>query len=114
MPNEMPVGACLCGAVYACDVTGHNLGTAMMDALLFACNGDWDLAWGLLPEEDYLENELRQYDFETHLVVHSGAYEGRNVTGVLYFIRLDQDIREVTEPGFRKEIEKAPAPAATW
>ena len=113
MPNEMPVGACLCGAVYACDVTGHNLGTAMMDALLFACNGDWDLAWGLLPEEDYLEDELRQYDFETHLVVHSGAYEGRNATGVLYFIRLDQDIREVTEPGFRKEIEKAPAPAAT-
>jgi hypothetical protein len=112
MPNEMPVGACLCGAVYACDVTGHNLGTAMMDALLFACNGDWDLAWGLLPEEDYLENELSQYDFETHLVVHSGAYEGRNITGVLYFIRLHKDIREVTEPGFRKEILRAPSPAA--
>jgi hypothetical protein len=113
MPNEMPVGACVCGAVYACDVTGHNLGTAMIDALLFACNGDWDLAWSLLPEEDYVENELDQYDFETHLVVHSGAYEGRNISGVLYFIRLHQDIREVTEPGFRKEIEKAPPQAAT-
>ena len=50
MPQEMPVGACKCGAVYTCDVTGHNLGTAMSEALVFACNGDWDLAWDLLPD----------------------------------------------------------------
>ena len=39
-PQEMPVGACECGAVYTCDVTGHNLGTAMIESLVFACNGD--------------------------------------------------------------------------
>ncbi len=106
MPQEMPVGACSCGAVYTCDVTGHNLGTAMSEALLFACNSDWDLAWDLLPEEDYLVGELEEYDYPSHLIVHSGAYEGRNVTGVLYFVKLHEDVLEVTEKGFRRKLEK--------
>jgi hypothetical protein len=38
--TEMPLGACSCGAVYACDVTGHNLGAAMIEALVAACDGD--------------------------------------------------------------------------
>ena len=106
MPQEMPVGACECGAVYTCDVTGHNLGTAMSEALVFACNGDWDLAWDLLPDDDYLVAELEEYDFPSHLIVHSGAYEGRNVTGVLYFVKLHDDVLEVTEDGFRQKLEK--------
>jgi len=106
MPQEMPVGACDCGAVYTCDVTGHNLGTAMTEALVFACNGDWDLAWDLLPEDDYLVAELEEYDYKSHLIVHSGAYEGRNVTGVLYFVKLHEDVLEVTEDGFRRKLEK--------
>jgi hypothetical protein len=107
MPNEMPVGACSCGAVYACDVTSHNLGTAMIEALVLGCNGDWDLAWGLLPEEDYLEKQVEDYDFETHLIIHGGVYKGRRIAGTLYFIRLHHDIREVTEEGTRRLIEKA-------
>jgi hypothetical protein len=107
MPTEMPVGSCSCGAVYACDVTGHNLGTAMIEALVFACNGDWDLAWDLLPEDDYLDKMVKNYDLANHLIVLGGAYEGRNITGVLYFIRLHQDIREVTEEGVQKEIKRA-------
>lgn len=107
MPNEMPVGACSCGAVYACDVTGHNLGTAMIEALVFGCNGDWDLAWGLLPEDDYLEKLVENYDLETHLVVHGGVYGGRRIAGTLYFIRLHQDIREVTEEGAKQQLDKA-------
>ena len=106
MPQEMPVGACDCGAVYTCDVTGHNLGTAMTEALVFACNGDWDLAWDLLPDDDYLVAELENYDYVSNLIVHSGAYEGRNVTGVLYFIKLHEDVLEVTEDGFRRNLEK--------
>ncbi|MBN2061962.1 MAG: PBS lyase [Deltaproteobacteria bacterium] len=107
MPNEMPVGACSCGAVYACDVTGHNLGTAMIEALVFGCNGDWDLAWGLLPEDDYLEKLVEHYDLETHLIVHSGVYGGRRIAGTLYFIRLHQDIREVTEEGTKRQLDRA-------
>ena len=105
-PHEMPVGACECGAVYTCDVTGHNLGTAMTEALVFACNGDWDLAWDLLPEEDYIVAELEKYDYPSHLIVHSGAYEGRNVTGVLYFVKLHDDVLEVTEDGFRRKLKE--------
>lgn len=107
MPIEMPVGQCSCGAVYACDVTGHNLGTAMIEALIVACNGDWDLAFNLLPEEDYLEKQVEHYDIETHLIVHRGVHEGRRINGALYFIRPHQDIIEVTEEGTRRLMEKA-------
>lgn len=114
MPNEMPVGACSCGAVYACDVTGHNLGTAMIEALVFGCNGDWDLAWDLLPEDDYLEKLVKNYDLETHLIVHGGVYEERRTSGALYFIRLHKDIREVTEEGAHRLLEKAgPVPSGS-
>jgi hypothetical protein len=107
MPHEMPVGACSCGAVYAFDVTGHNLGTAMIEALVFGCNGDWDLAWDLLPEEDYLEKQVKHYDIESHLVVPGGAYQGRQISGTLFFIRLHSDVREVTESGARRQLQRA-------
>ena len=107
MPHEMPLGVCNCGAVYACDVTGHNLGTAMIDALVFGCNGDWDLAWDLVPEDDYLTREVTDYDYKSHLIIHSKAYEGRNISGVLFFIRLHGDVREVTEAGVKKKVSDA-------
>ena len=107
MPAEMPVGQCSCGAVYAFDVTGHNLGHAMIEALVVACNGDWDLAFDLLPEEDYLDKQVDHYDIESHLIVHGGAYEGRQINGVLYFIKPHEDIREVTEEGTRRLMERA-------
>ena len=63
--HEMPLGRCSCGAVYVCDVIGHNLGTAMSEALVSSCDGDWDHAWDLLPEEDYKEALVHDYDLET-------------------------------------------------
>jgi len=107
MPQEMPVGKCACGAVYAYDVTGHNLGTALSEALVFGCNGDWDLAWDLLPEEDFQEKQVENYDIETHLVVYGRVYQGRRISGTLYFIRLHKDVREVTEEGAQRRLEKA-------
>ncbi|WXJ92596.1 hypothetical protein MTCOM_15780 [Moorella thermoacetica] len=111
-PGEMPVGSCSCGAVYACDVTGHNLGAAFIEALVFGCNQDWDLAWGLLPEEDYLERLVEHYDYDSHLIVPEGFYEGRRVTGALYFVRLQADIREVTGPGVQRKLREAATPGA--
>lgn len=84
--SDMPVGACPCGAVYVCDVTGHNLGTALVNALVCACEGDWEGAWDLLPERDYLEARVENYDDVTHRVIPGGAYEGRRIAGVLYFV----------------------------
>jgi hypothetical protein len=96
--REMPLGSCSCGAVYACDVTGHNLGSAMIEALVYACGGDWDCAWDLTPDQDYLDKQVKNYDFETHHIIHGGVYEGRRITGVLYFIRLNKPIAEKALP----------------
>lgn len=112
-PQEMPLGRCSCGAVYAYDATGHNLGTAMIEALVFGCGGDWDLAWGLFPEEDYLEKEMSDYDYESHLIVYSGAYQGRQINGTLYFIKLHQDILEVTDEGAKRLLEQAASAGKT-
>jgi len=86
--SAMPVGKCSCGAVYAFDVTGHNLGSAMIEALVYACNGDWDCAWGLTSDEDYVDEQVYNYDDRTHMIVHGGVYEGRRIAGTLYFIKL--------------------------
>lgn len=110
--GEMPVGSCSCGAVYACDETGHNLGSAMIEALVFGCNMDWDLAWGLEPEEDYLQEIVENYDLNNHLIIPGGAYEGRRIAGALYFIRLHKDVQEVTSEGVRERLAKA-APASS-
>ncbi len=100
--NEMPVGACRCGAVYACDVTGHNLGTALTEALIYSCKGDWDMAWDLTSGEDFMEKELTNYDFEDHLVVQGTMHKGRRTTGVLYFIKLREGLRLREETGPRE------------
>jgi hypothetical protein len=105
--GEMPVGSCSCGAVYACDETGHNQGAAMIEALVFGCNMDWDLAWGLLPDEDYKQEIVEHYDYVRHLIVPGGFMDSRRVSGVLFFIRLHQDVLEVTESGIRQRLEKA-------
>ncbi len=108
-PGEMPVGMCSCGAVYACDETGHNQGAAMTEALVFGCDMDWDLAWGLLPDEDYLQEIIEHYDRKRHLIIPGGIYEGRRIGGILYFIRLHQDVREVTADSVKRHLEKAKA-----
>lgn len=106
-PGEMPVGSCSCGAVYACDETGHNLGTAMIEALVFGCDMDWDLAWALDPEEDYLQAIVENYDLETHHIIPGGFFEGRKISGALYFVRLHPDVREVTADPVREKLRRA-------
>lgn len=105
--GEMPVGSCSCGAVYACDESGRNIGSAQIEALVFSCDMDWDLAWSLLPEEDYKQELVENYDFQNHLVVPGGFYESRRIAGVLLFVRLHEDVLEVTAEGVRKRLERA-------
>jgi predicted RNA-binding protein len=98
--SPMPTGSCGCGAVYVCDVTGHNLGTALVDALLLACGGDSATAWDLMPEEDYIERQLTDYDYDTHQIIQGGVYQGRRIAGALLFIRLIKGtVEERFEPG---------------
>jgi len=95
--TEFPVGTCECGAVYVADATGHNIGSAMVECLVYACNDEWDLAWDLIPEEDYLTGRIEDYDEVTHQVVPKRNLEGRAVRGVLYFVRLHTEISEIVE-----------------
>ncbi|MBW1704219.1 MAG: PBS lyase [Deltaproteobacteria bacterium] len=112
-PGEMPVGSCSCGAVYACDETGHNQGAAMIEALVFGCDMDWDLAWNLLPEEDYKQEIVEDYDYIRHLIVPGGFIDSRRISGVLFFFRLHEDVQEVTSEGVRKRLKKArPSPVS--
>ena len=93
--NEFPVGQCQCGAVYTCDATGHNVGAAMVEALVYACRDNWDFAWELLPEDDYLTGRVENYDELSHEVHEKGNVDGRYVRGVLYFVRLHTEIAEI-------------------
>ncbi len=105
--GEFPVGRCSCGAAYACDATGHNVGSAMIEAMVYACNDDWDTAWSLVPEEDYLTGRIERYDEVTHQVVETGNLDGRAVRGVLYFVRLHRDLAEIMDR--RRRAEEAAA-----
>ena len=95
--HEFPVGRCQCGAVYSCDVTGHNVGAAMVETLIFACGNNSELAWELYPEDDYLTGRVENYDEITHQVIDTGNIDGRPVRGVLYFVRLHTEMSDLVE-----------------
>ncbi len=95
--NEFPVGTCLCGAVYASDPTGHNIGSAIVETLVYACNDNADFAWELLPEDDYLTGRIENYDEERNEVFNKGNKDGRAVRGILYFVRLHTDIQDIAK-----------------
>ena len=99
-------GACKCGAVYVHDITGHNLGAAWVEALGFACNDDWDLAWSLAPDEDYEDGLLENYDIKSHLILPAGlTKDEKTVKAALVFIRLTKDVREVTHEGVIERLK---------
>ena len=95
--GEFAVGNCECGAVYASDPTGFNIGAAMAECLVYACNDNWDFAWDLLPDQDYLTGLIEDYDEVTHQVVEKRNLDGRIIKGVLYFIRLQENVADVTD-----------------
>lgn len=93
--NEFPVGRCQCGAVYSCDATGHNVGAAIVETLVYACDDNPDFAWELMPEDDYLTGRIENYDENAHQVVATKNIDGRSVRGVLYFVRLHTDAQDI-------------------
>ncbi len=105
--TEFPVGSCDCGAVFVCDATGHNVGSALVECLVNACGGEWDLAWELIPEDDYLTGRIDDYDEVTHQVVPTRELDGRWVRGVLYFVRLHKDIVDIAQRMKNKQASGA-------
>ena len=70
--------------------------SAMVEPLVYACNDNWDFAWELMPEDDYLTGRIENYDEITHQVVDIKNIDGRPVRGVLYFVRLHTEIAEIS------------------
>ncbi|KJR98613.1 MAG: PBS lyase [Desulfobulbaceae bacterium BRH_c16a] len=103
--NEFPVGRCQCGAVYTCDATGHNIGAAIVETLVYACGDNADFAWELMPEDDYLTGRIENYDETAHQVVATKNIDGRAVRGVLYFVRLHTDAQEIARRIKEKKSE---------
>jgi hypothetical protein len=95
--TEFPVGRCQCGAVYVSDATGHNVGAAIVETMVYACGDNDEFAWELMPEDDYLTGRIENYDEGRHEVVAKKNVDGRAVRGVLYFVRLHTDIQDIAE-----------------
>ena len=112
--DEFTMGTCQCGALYTCDPTGFNVGAAMVEALVHACDDNWDLAWELTPEEDYLTGRIDNYDEQDHQVYETKNVDGRKVSGVLYFVRMSRDIAELSSKldKTKKSTAKAIIPKA--
>ena len=106
--GEFPLGDCECGAVYASDPSGFNVGSVIVELLVHACGDNWDMAWDLLPEEDYLTGRIENYDEVTHQVVEKRNLDGRLIRGVLYFIRMQESVADLTS----RFKEKGKSPAA--
>ncbi len=78
-------GRCSCGAVYACDPTGHNVGQAYLDALMYAYGDDWDRL-NSSGETDYSE-AVFNYDVRTHRLTPVEDIR-RDFSGKIFFVKL--------------------------
>ena len=103
---EFPIGACThCGAVYSYDATGHNMGAAFIEALLFACNEDDYLAFSLSHGDDYTDAVVGNYDIYTHTVVPEKAYNDRYVRGALIFVKLFGEFQDATSEKVKEKLK---------
>ena len=94
--DEFLLGECQCGAVYVSEPTGFNVGAAIVECMVAACQDNDDLAWELEPDVDYLTSRLEGYDEISHYVYETQEHEGRRISGLLYFIRLTKDFAELS------------------
>jgi len=77
---EFTGGTCKCGAVYALDRSGHNLGEAFFEALTFLCNGDPEKAISLNPE-DY---EIVDFSYDLYSNTINNRIRGRKLAKLLF------------------------------
>jgi len=99
-------GLCECGAVFVLDETGFSRGSAFLSALYSACAGDTELALSLIPDEDYQEIWIENYDPVTHKVIGEPIYEGRKIRGALCFLKLTEDLEDLKGKERKKIFSK--------
>ncbi len=92
-------GICVCKAVYSYDPSGKNQGEAFMDALVYACGEDWDMALSLEPDTDYEQASI-SYDFHHHTI--ASGVRNRNPFSRysdLIFIKINRQSPVSDNPG---------------
>ena len=74
-------------AVAALDATGHNLGDALMETIVFAYGNDWEVALAMEADEDYDIKYIDCYHYGDHRVLagHSAYKTG---LAALVFVKL--------------------------
>ena len=78
---------CQCGAIGAYDTTGHNLGDALMEAIAFAYDDNWEKAMAMEPDKDYEIRYLDGYRAGEHRVLGGGkAY--KSGLGAFVFVKV--------------------------
>ncbi len=82
-------GRCSCGAAYACDSTGHNVGEAYLEALSYACGEDLDKVYSLDSDKDYSE-AIFNYDLHSHRMRQIKDIR-RDFSGKIVFIKLREN-----------------------
>jgi hypothetical protein len=78
---------CACGAVGTYDTTGHNLGDALMEAIAFAYDDDWEKAMAMEPDKDYEIRYLDSYRAAEHRVL-GGAKAYKSGLGAFVFVKV--------------------------
>lgn len=79
-------GRCECGAVYACDPTGHNVGEAYLDALVYV-SGEGNDIFGSLKSDEHYEEAVFNYDLRTHRLWNIKDIR-RDYSGKIVFIKV--------------------------
>jgi len=93
--NIFTGGKCECGAVYIFDRSGHNLGEAYVDGLVFACGNDWERAMSLTPDVDY-ETRSFYYEQSSHQLAES-VRRGIRTNENILFIKLNPKVQVETK-----------------
>lgn len=78
---------CPCGAVGAYDVTGHNLGDALVEAIAFACDDDWKKAMDMEADQDYEIRYVDSYHASEHRVL-GGCMAYKSGLAAFVFVKL--------------------------
>lgn len=97
--GEILSGKCDCDAIFVCDLTGHCVGEAYMEALVLL-KGDWDI--GVLdPDRDYSYADMN-YDYRIHKRMDSATL-GES-PGKLVFLKPRKDDLPVIDEHEEKPI----------
>ncbi len=97
--GEILSGKCECNALFVCDLTGHCVGEAYMEALVLL-KGDWDI--GILdPDKDYSYSDM-DYDYRTHKKID--IKKTGESPGKLVFLQKKGDNKDLTASPAHEEI----------